>query len=175
MSISAKTDRKLIEAHQKKTRKRSLANDFKLMEGRARSVTVGTAFGGAVELSMRKADGSTVYAILQPVETIELINQMAAGVGCHIHIQPRKDFASWRDWKYTEEELAHYRGVQYMPGVGHPPHANDVSKFKEVGANLPPPQQQPGLQPALRSENEQTMATQKTVGRKRTKRAAAAA
>jgi hypothetical protein len=48
----------------------------------------------------------------------------------------------------------------------------------EVGAKLPPPEQQPGLQPALMarsSENEQTVATQKTVGRKRTKRTSTAA
>jgi len=143
---------------------------------RARSVTVGTCFGGIVELSMRRHDGVHTFAILQPVEVTEIIHQLAASIGCHIHIQPRKDFASWRDWKYTEEELAHYRGVQNLPGVGHPPHPNDMAPHQEKGAVLPPPERQPGLQPALRSEsNEQTVATQKTVGRKRTKRAAAAA
>ena len=145
---------------------------------RARSITVGTSFGGTAEISMRRNDGSNTFVILQPVEVIELIHQLAANVGCHIHLQPRRDFASWRDWKYTEEELAHYRGVQHLPGVGHPPHANDMAPHNQVGANLPAPEQQPGLQPALmaRSEsNEQTVATEKTVGRKRTKRAAAAA
>jgi hypothetical protein len=145
---------------------------------RARSVTVGTSFGGTNEITMRRIDGLFTYAVLQPVETIELIHQLAAGIGCHIHIVPRKDFGSWRDWKYTEEELAHYRGVQPFPGVGHPPHPNDLSVHAEKGRVLPAPNQQPGLQPALmaRSEsNEQTVATQKTVGRKRTKRAAAAA
>jgi hypothetical protein len=50
-----------------------------------------------------------------------------------------------------------------------------MAPLQNKGQVLPAPEQQPGLQPALRSEsNEQTVATQKTVGRKRTKRAAAA-
>jgi hypothetical protein len=145
---------------------------------RARSFTVGTCFGGTVEVSMRRGDGSNTFAILQPVEVTEMIHQLAASIGCHIHIQPRRDFASWRDWKYTEEELAHYRGVQPLPGVGHPPHSNDMAPLQNKGQVLPAPERQPGLQPALMArsnENEQTLATQKTVGRKRTKRAAAAA
>jgi hypothetical protein len=147
-------------------------NDF----NRARSITVGTCFGGITEIMMRMNDGRTVWTTLQPVEVVELIHQLSANIGCHIHIQPRQDFSSWRNWKYTEDELKHYRGNQSLPGVGHPPHPNDMARHMEVGAKLPAPEQQPGLQPALmaRSEkNEQTVATQKTVGRKRTKRAAA--
>jgi hypothetical protein len=145
---------------------------------RARSITVGTCFGGTAEISMRRVDGTNTFAILQPVEIVELINQLAANIGCHIHIQPRRDFASWRDWKYTEEELAHYRGVQHLPGVGWPPYPHSKAPHQTKGRVLPPPEQQPGLQPAMmaRSEsNEQTVATQKIVGRKRTKRAATAA
>lgn len=146
-------------------------------QNRARSVTVGTCFGGTVEVSMRRADGSSTFAIMQPVEVIELIHQLAAGVGCHIHIQPRKDFSSWRDWKHTEEELAHYRGQQVLPGVGHPPHANDMAPYNQVGANLPKPEQQPGLQPALMVKDKQneTLATEKHKHRRSTKRASAAA
>lgn len=147
-------------------------------QNRARSITVGTCFGGTVEISMRRADGSSTFAILQPVEAIELIHQLAANVGCHIHLQPRRDFASWRDWKYSEEELAHYRGVQSLPGVGHPPHANDMTPFQNKGQVLPAPGQQPGLQPVVvtrSNADEQTVATQKIVGRKRSKRATATA
>ena len=139
---------------------------------RARSFTVGTAFGGTTELGMRANNGTYLWAIMQPVEVIELINQLAANIGCHIHLQPRRDFASWRDWKYTEEELAHYRGVQSIPGVGWPPHVNDMAPHNQVGAKLPPPEKQPGLQPALMAKekkHEQTVAAKKTVGRKRTK------
>lgn len=112
---------------------------------RARSVTVGTAFGGVTELTMRRGDNTFTYAIMQPVETIELIHQLAANVGCHMQLVPRKDFASWRDWKLTEAELAHYRGVQPLPGVGWPPHPNDMAPHQQIGANMPPPEQQSGL------------------------------
>lgn len=112
---------------------------------RARSVTVGTAFGGVTELTMRRADGTFTYAIMQPVEVIELIHQLSANVGCHMQLVPRKDFASWRDWKLTEAELAHYRGVQPLPGVGWPPHPNDMAPHQQIGANMPTPEQQPGL------------------------------
>jgi hypothetical protein len=112
---------------------------------RARSVTVGTAFGGVTELTMRRADGTFTYAIMQPVEVIELIHQLSANVGCHMQLVPRKDFASWRDWKLTEAELEHYRGVQPLPGVGWPPHVNDMAPHMKIGANMPPSEQQPGL------------------------------
>jgi hypothetical protein len=172
-----KKQQKLIDAHELKMRERQFENALAESTTRARSVMVGTAFGGVSEISMRRPDGTVTFAILQPVEVVELINQMAASIGCHIHIQPRNDFASWRAWKHSEEELAHFRGVQHQPGVGHPPHVKELYKDSRTNP-LPPPEQQPGLQPAMmaRSEsNEQTVATQKTVGRKRTKRAAAAA
>lgn len=151
---------------------------------RARGVTIGTAFGGVTEMSMRRTDGVTTFAILQPVEVVEIIHQLAANIGCHINIQPRKDFASWRNWKYTEEELAHYRGHEIRPGVGHAPHVKSIAPHvKSIaphidrGSVLPPAEQQPGLQPAMmaRSENEQTVADQKPVKRSRAKRAATSA
>ena len=140
---------------------------------RARSVTVGTAFGGTTEISMRANDGSNLWCIMQPVEVIELIHQLAANVGCHIKLQPRRDFSSWRDWKYTEEELAHYRGNQPLPGVGHAPHVNDMAPHQDKGAVLPPPEMQPGLK--IERNDHEPVATKKTVNRRSTKRAATSA
>ncbi len=151
-------ERAIVAAHNKKMQERQFENALAESAVRARSVMIGTAFGGASEISMRRADGTVTFAILQPVEVIELIHQLAANVGCHLQLVPRKDFASWRDWKYTEEELAHYRG--------HPPHVNDMAPHSQVGANLPPPEQQPGLQPALMAkeiQDEQAVATEKTL------------
>ena len=152
---------------------------------RARAVTVGTSFGGTTEVSMRGNGGQHLWCIMQPVEVIELIHQLAANVGCHIGLQPRKDFSSWRDWKYTEEELAHYRGPlllndQGQPharlaGVGWAPHANDMAPHQEKGQVLPPPEQQPGLkiEVPIRSE-ENVVATKKTVNGRSVKRTARA-
>ncbi len=65
---------------------------------RARSITVGTAFGGIVEINMR-SDIASVHAQMQPTEAIELIEQLAAGVGVEIAMRPKQDFASWRGWE----------------------------------------------------------------------------
>lgn len=173
-----KTERQLVKAHEQKMREKQLENAISEHTVRARSITVGTAFGGTSEIMMRRPDGTVVFALLQPVEVIELIHQMAASIGCHIHIQPRKDFSSWRSWKHSEEELAHFRGDQALPGVGHPPHNKSDGDEAQYKTSLPAPEQQPGLQPALMArskENEQTVADQKPVKRRSTKRAAAAA
>ncbi len=155
--------------------RRAMQENFEANRTRARALTVGTAFGGTTDIMMRRNDGEIIWTHLQPVEVVELIHQLAAGIGCHIHIQPRKDFASWRGWQYSEEELTHFRGVNAPMGNGHPPHAKEDGDPEQYKTSLPSPEQQPGLQPAMmaRSEsNEQTVATQKTVGRKRAKRAA---
>lgn len=65
---------------------------------RARSVTVGTAFGGVVELVLR-SDAATVWAQMQPVEALELMEQIAAGCGVEIAMRPKQNFASWRGWE----------------------------------------------------------------------------
>jgi hypothetical protein len=104
---------------------------------RARSITVGTAFGGTTEIGMRCNDGRFVWTLMQPVEAIELIHQLAANVGCHINLAPRRDFSSWRDWHVSEEERLHLNG--------HAPFPNDMTPHMLVGANLPHPEQQPGL------------------------------
>lgn len=93
---------------------------------RARSISVGTAFGGTTEVSMRCDDGRTVWSLLQPVEVIELIHQLSANVGCHVALKPRKDFASWRDWRVTEEE-------QQRLG-GWAPFVNDMAPYNQLGA-----------------------------------------
>ena len=138
---------------------------FEEAQMRARSVTVGTAFGGTTELTMRRGDGSFTFAILQPVEAIELIHQLAANVGCHLQLVPRKDFASWRDWRVSEEERLHLNG--------HPPFPNDMAPHMLVGANLPPPAQQPGLN-FTEEPNGETMAVEAPKQRKKSKRAAGA-
>lgn len=124
---------------------------------RARSITVGTCSGGTTEVIMRVGDGFS-WIILQPVEVTELIHQLAANIGCHINIQPRVDFASWRNWNYTAQELEHYRlgggGLPaHMNGSGHAPHANNISPHMQLGANMPPPDSQPGMPNTLK-ENE---------------------
>jgi len=91
------------------------------------SITVGTAFGGTTEVSMRSDDGRNVWCLMQPVEVIELIHQLSANVGCHVALKPRKDFASWRDWRVTEDEQQRLQGWA--------PFVNDMAPYSQLGAN----------------------------------------
>jgi len=94
---------------------------------RARSFTVGTAFGGTTEIMMRGDGGRHLWCLMQPVEVVEFIHQLAANVGCSAQLTPRKDFASWRDWRVSEAEQKHLNG--------HPPFVNDMAVFQQLGAS----------------------------------------
>lgn len=77
-------------------------------DNRAQSMTIGSCGGGTTEISMRGVYGQNLWNAYQPVEVIEIINQLSAAIGCHIHIQPREDFSSWRTWReMTEEDKKH--------------------------------------------------------------------
>lgn len=102
-------------------------NRFQADLNRARSVTVGTAFGGTTEISMRGDGGQALWCLMQPVEVTELIHQLAANIGCHISIKPRDDFSSWREWRVSEAEKKHLNG--------HAPFVNDMAVFQQLGAS----------------------------------------
>jgi hypothetical protein len=72
-------------------------------KNRARSITVGTAFGGAVEVSMR-GDYHDLWVTMQPVEAVELIEQLASGIGLQVAMRPKQDFAAWRGWNIDVED-----------------------------------------------------------------------
>ena len=91
---------------------------------RARAVSVGTSFGGVVELNMR-TDIGNFFCCLQPAEVIELIHTLSGAVGCNANIESRNDFSSWRDWRVSKAEKKHLNG--------HPPHPNDMALVKDIG------------------------------------------
>jgi len=74
--------------------------DLKQRNTRARSLSVGTAGGGVIELNMR-GDFANLWYQMQPTEAIEIIGQLAAASGVEIAMRPRQDFASWRSWDPT--------------------------------------------------------------------------
>ena len=154
---SINTEREILDAEQDlRNRKSNLS--------RARSVTVGTAFGGVTEISMRGDGGDFLWCVMQPVEVTELIHQLAGNIGCHIHIQPRKDFASWRDWKVTDEDKLLLNG--------HPPHPNDMALSMQVGLNLPPPEEQSGMNKKIARNDDESLAIEKPVNKRKSKRTA---
>jgi hypothetical protein len=139
-------------------------------DSRAQSITVGTAGGGTTEITMRSASGKFLWNTYQPVEVIELIHQLSANVGCHLQLVPRQDFAAWRDWKVSDEELAKARGIQHTPGVGFSPFPKyDAEKYLSNGANLPHPDEQVGRQ-KIEVKEQENVATKKAVNKRSTKR-----
>eukprot|EP00919_Chromeraceae_sp_WS-2016_P043737 GHVR01104411.1.p1 GENE.GHVR01104411.1~~GHVR01104411.1.p1 ORF type:complete len:166 (-),score=13.27 GHVR01104411.1:106-603(-) len=132
---------------------------------RAQSLTVGTAGGGTTEITMRSSSGKFLWNTYQPVEVIEFINQLAAGIGCHIQIVPRQDFASWRDWRITPEELEHARGLQQFQGVGYSPYAKMLGREEYTAGmaqQIAPPKEE--------VQEKENVAIKKAVNKRSTKR-----
>jgi len=71
---------------------------LKQTQTRGRSLTIGTAGGGVIELCIR-GDFSSLWYQLTPTEAVELMGQLAASSGVEIVMRPRQDFASWRSWE----------------------------------------------------------------------------
>lgn len=111
----------------KKLDEEFLLRDRKAASSRARAVTVGTCFGGTTEIIVRGEDGTILWTPMQPVEVVELIHQLAANVGLHIAVKPRTDFASWREWRITDEQKEHMNGWA--------PFVNDMTPFMQVGTS----------------------------------------
>jgi hypothetical protein len=97
-------------------------------KNRAHTVSVGHSGGGSIEIMMRGYGGSYLFNVYQPVEVIELINQLSACIGCHIHIQPRNDFSSWREWNISDDEIERLGE--------HPPFADYNSNLTESGKGV---------------------------------------
>ena len=56
---------------------RQEVESFESNLNRSRSITVGTSFGGTTEVSMRGDGGRFLWCVMQPVEVVELIHQLA--------------------------------------------------------------------------------------------------
>ena len=80
---------------------------------RARSITIGTAYGGVIEISLRN-EFNNMWTVMQPVEVIEFIESAAAAVGVEIAMRPKQNFTSWRGWNYEGEQPAFFaKGSPY--------------------------------------------------------------
>jgi len=120
--MNEKDLKKEIDALNRKRHLESLESN----QTRAQSIAIGSSSSGTVEINMRTNSGKFLWDVYQPVEVIEIIYQLAACIGCVIEIQPRDDFASWREWKKpTEEERKHFNG--------HPPFSNYIESDQKKG------------------------------------------
>lgn len=93
-------------------------------KNRARSFTVGTAFGGIIEVSMR-GDHHSLWCTLQPVEAVEFIEQLAAAAGLQVALRPKQDFSTWRGWQIETEN-------KYWIGSAHWQLMDDGEERKQL-------------------------------------------
>lgn len=179
------TLQKLMEKNHVETTKRGIEAD----KHRARSVSVGHSGGGEVEIMMRGMSGDYLFNVYQPVEVIEFINQLSAAIGCHIHIKPREDFASYREWnEITDEQrirlgehppFAEYNDnlVQCGKGITNIRRKNQaLANLNAAEENIISSMTDQITQSVMEKLNDQkTVAAKKTVRRKSPKRSKAAA
>src|SRR5210317_1924890 len=109
-------------AHHRKHQVRAMEQEAH----RAQAITIGKTGACSTEITLRGVDGNYLFGVYHPAEVIELINQLSANIGCHIHIKPRDDFASYREWKELgEDDLAHLNG--------HAPFPEMMSNYPAIG------------------------------------------
>ena len=79
-------------------------------QSRARSFSVGKTSGGLLEINMR-GDFYNLWYIMNPVEAVEVIEQIAASVGLEIAKRPKEDFSSWRSWDLNQPSFNEWKGA----------------------------------------------------------------
>ena len=131
--MNKKDFRKLFEEKQQQQQLDSLDSN----KNRAQSVSIGMSASGTSEITMRGADGTFLWNVYQPTQVTEFIHHLAASIGCHIYIQPREDFGSWREWReITEEEKIHLNGFPPFAGQLQGSHTSGLIKEDKVKENV---------------------------------------
>lgn len=101
-------------------------------KNRARSFTVGTAFGGIIEVSMR-GDYGNLWCLLQPVEAVEFIEQLAAAAGLQVALRPKQDFSTWRGWNVDTENKYWVGSAHWQLGDDDPARRRALEATKDNG------------------------------------------
>jgi hypothetical protein len=106
---------------------------LKQNQSRARSLSIGTAGGGIIEINLR-GDFSNLWYQLQPTEAVEIIGQLAAAAGVEIAMRPRQDFASWRSWDPTLPANIQWMGAAPWQLTDEERHLIAEAKAKNIKA-----------------------------------------
>jgi len=124
-------------------------------KNRARSFTVGTAFGGIIEISMR-GDHHSMWCILQPVEAVEFIEQLAAASGLQVALRPKQDFASWRGWN-VETDNRYWVGSAHWQLGNDDPAQKALEGQKEETKQLPEPKEEKKVSTKKKKKKEEVL------------------
>jgi hypothetical protein len=106
-------------------------------KNRARSITIGTAFGGAIEVNMR-GDYHSLWCILSPVEAIEVLEQLAAAAGVQVATKPKDDYSAWRGWDVNNVNYLHWKGAAPWQVDPENRHENKELEAAKEPKQLPP-------------------------------------
>lgn len=106
------------------------AEYYSKLEGvtRARSISIGSANGGILELTLR-SDRTTLHYLMRPVEAIEVMEQLAAACGVEIAKRPKQDFTAWRAWDPTTPNGSDWKGA--APWQMNDTDRRELKKFEE--------------------------------------------
>ena len=113
--------RKKIEELRKQIELECVINELDSLKDsrhRSRNLTVGTCFGGVVNVAMNN-EHYHMYCQLQPTEAIEIIEQLAAGVGVEIAMRPKQNFASWRGWEEVIDQRIAIGDLSWKGAAAH--------------------------------------------------------
>lgn len=95
---------------------------------RAKSISVGSASGGIIELTLR-SDRSKLHYLMRPVEAIEVMEQLAAACGVEIAKRPKQDFTAWRSWDVETPNGSDWKGS--APWQMNDIDRKELKKFEE--------------------------------------------
>lgn len=106
------------------------AEYYSYLEGvnRAKSICIGSANGGIIELSLRSGK-TTLHYIMRPVEAIEVMEQLAAACGVEIAKRPKQDFTAWRSWDVETPNGSDWKGS--APWQMNDNDRKELKKFEE--------------------------------------------
>lgn len=128
---------------------------LKQIQSRARSISVGTAGGGVIEINMR-GDFSNLWYQIQPVEVVELIDQLAASAGLEVAVRPRQDFASWRSWDTTLPACTHWVGAAPYQLSDEARELIGEIKSKDVKSITSSTEEQKSIEPSKEESNNES-------------------
>ena len=103
---------------------------YSQLEGvtRAGSVSIGSATGGIIELTLR-SNRTSLHYLMRPVEAIELMEQLAAASGVEIAKRPKQDFTAWRSWELDTPNGSDWKGC--APWQMTDKNRRELKKFEE--------------------------------------------
>ena len=141
----------------------------KAIQKRARSITVGTAFGGIVEVTLR-ADDDFLYAQIQPTEVIELIEQLAAGVGVEVAMRPKVNFASWRGWEEVIDQRVGWDKIAWKGAAVWQLNGTEIEKNFQKALGSSEPDEQKSLSGSIQESAEEPSKNTAKKGKKTKKK-----